>query len=121
MSGTAAQCAQAPHDRYQPEIPARAASVRSGGTESAIAITISPTIHPSAASPWIQRTAIVTQSRSLMEVSSRVGRTTGVFVCAGGAAVNATGTASLASAVTTFGPVTSNSAFQSPGITNVYG
>ncbi len=93
----------------------------SGGTDNAIPITITPTIQPSEARPCTQRTPIDTQSRSLIEVSSRVGRTVGVFVVGGGGAVTATGTSRSALAVTTFGPVTSNSAFQSPGITNVYG
>ena len=43
------------------------------------------------------------------------------IVAVGGGAVTAIGTSRAALAVTTLGPVTSNSAFQSPGITNVYG
>jgi hypothetical protein len=96
--------------------------VRSGGTDNAIPITSTPTIQLSEARPCSQSTAIDTQSRSLMEVSSRVGNGAGAFgvVVVGGGAVTAIGTSRSAFAVITLGPVTSNSAFQSPGITNVY-
>ena len=88
---------------------------------SAIAMTITPTIHVSAAVLCSQSTAIVSQSRPVMSVSSRVGR--GVNGCGneGGRAASATDTGSFALAPITLAPETRNSAVQSPVMMKWYG